>query len=73
MILNGAYLGFILGPRVTSFAPPPGAAQPSDPDAGRSPGPPPELLRLQGRMTILSWLQVGLAVAVLLLVRLLTA
>ncbi|MFQ6136148.1 MAG: hypothetical protein ACE5PM_03105 [Candidatus Hydrothermarchaeales archaeon] len=26
MILNGAYLGFVLGPRIASFAPPSGGA-----------------------------------------------
>ncbi len=72
MILNGAYLGFVLGPRIASFAPPPGAPPPPGPgEGGRPPGSPPELLRLQKRMNTLSWVQVGLAVAVLLVVGLL--
>lgn len=66
MILNGAYLGFVVGPRVASFAPPPGAPQPAGSGEGeRPPGPPSELLKLRGRMTTLSWVQVVLALAVL--------
>ncbi|MFQ5813959.1 MAG: CopD family protein [Anaerolineae bacterium] len=73
MILNGAYLGFVLGPRIAAFAPPPGAPEPAGSGGGDpAPGPPPELLRLQRRMATLSWVQVGLAVVVLLLVVLLT-
>jgi len=72
MILNGAYLGFVLGPRIASFAPPPGAPPlPGPGEGGRPPGPPPELLRLQKQMNTLSWVQVGLAVAILLVVGLL--
>lgn len=74
MILNGAYLGFVVGPRIASFAPPPGAPEPAGSGGGGpAPGPPPELLKLQRRMTILSRLQVVLAVVVLFLVGLLTA
>ena len=67
LIANGAYLGMVLGPKVASFAPRPGAAGPAGPGAGGPPpGPPPELLRLQKRMATQTWLQVGLALAVLL-------
>lgn len=68
MILNGAYLGFVVGPKLASFAPPPGAPEPTGSGEGERPaGPPPELLRLQRRMTVLSWVQVGLVVVVLFL------
>ena len=69
--LNGVYLSFVLGPRVASFAPPPGAPKPADPGEGeRPPGRPPELLRLQKRMATLMWVQVGLALVVLFLMAL---
>ena len=69
MIVNGVYLGFVLGPKIASFVPPPGAPQPAGPGQGdRPPGPPPELLRLQKRMTIVSWVQVVLALVVLFLI-----
>ncbi|MFQ5917684.1 MAG: CopD family protein [Candidatus Binatia bacterium] len=72
MILNGAYLGFVLGPKIASFAPPPGAPEPAGSGKEDRPaGPPPELLRVQRRMTTLMWVQVGLAVAVFLLIALL--
>ncbi len=72
MILNGAYLGMVLGKRIVSFAPPPGAPKPAGAgEGGRPPGPPPELVKLQKRMTTLSWVQVGLAVIVLFLMGLL--
>ncbi|MFQ6032599.1 MAG: CopD family protein [Candidatus Zixiibacteriota bacterium] len=72
MILNGAYLGLVLGRRIASFAPPPGASEPtSSGKEDRPPGPPPQLLRLQKRMTTLSWVEVGLALAVLFLMGLL--
>jgi uncharacterized membrane protein len=71
MIANGAYLGGVLGPKMSSFGPPPTpSAQPAGGDAVRPPGPPPELLKLQGRMTLLSWVQVVFSVVVLLLVAL---
>lgn len=72
MILNGAYLGLVLGPKIAAFAPPAGAPQPAGPGEGDRPaGPPPELLRLQRRMNTLLWLSVGLGVVVLFLVGLL--
>jgi len=67
--LNGVYLSFVLGPRVASFAPPPGAPKPAA-EGDRPPGRPPELLRLQKRMATLMWVQVGLALVVLLLMAL---
>ena len=68
LILNGAYMGSVLGPRIASFASPPGGAAPADSGEGaQAPGPPPELLRLQGRLNALNWVQVILAVAVLFL------
>ncbi|MHA2427346.1 MAG: hypothetical protein ACXADB_04910 [Candidatus Hermodarchaeia archaeon] len=69
MILNGIYLGFVLGPKMSSFGPPsaPPTQAPSG-DTERPPGPPPELLKLQSRMTLMSWIQVVLAAGVLLLV-----
>ena len=65
MVLNGAYLGLVLGGRMASFAPPPGAAGPGQ--GGPPPGPPPALLQLQKRMALFGWIQVGLALAVLVL------
>ncbi len=68
MILNGAYLGLVLGPRIASFAPPPGAPQPTGSGEGnRPPGPPSELLKLQSRMIALNWLQVVLVMVVIFL------
>lgn len=68
MSLNGAYLGFVVGPKMASFAPPPGGPPPTaSGEGGPPPGPPPELLGLQNRMSTLSWVQVVLALAVLLL------
>ncbi|MFQ5812964.1 MAG: CopD family protein [Anaerolineae bacterium] len=70
MILNGVYLS-ALGPKIASFAPPPGGPPPAGPGEGaRPPGPPPELLRLQGRMATLSWVQVVLMLVVLFLIAL---
>ena len=67
MTLNGVYLSFVLGRKIASFASPPGAPQPAGSgEGGRPPGPPPELLKLQGRMTTMSWVQVVLALVVLL-------
>lgn len=66
LIANGAYLGMVLGPKVASFAPPPGAGPPGPGAGGPPPGPPPELLRLQKRLATQTWVQVGLALAVLL-------
>ena len=67
MTLNGVYLSFVLGPKIASFASPPGAGQPTGSGEGARPaGPPPELLKLQGRMSTLSWVQVVLALVVLL-------
>jgi len=72
MALNGAYLGFVLGPRMASFAPPPGGPPPAGSgEGGPPPGPPPELLDLQKRMATLSWVQVVLALVVLLVMALL--
>lgn len=71
MILNGIYVGTILVPKIASFGPPPGAARPPRPQRGKPPpGPPPELVKLQKRMSTLGWVQVGLALVVLLLVAL---
>jgi uncharacterized membrane protein len=72
MILNGAYLGGVLGPRISSFGPPPTpSAQAPPSNADRPPGPPPELIKLQSRMNLLSLAQAVLAVGVLLLVAML--
>ncbi len=72
MIANGAYIGAVLGPKMSSFGPPPASSiQPAGGDADRPPGPPPELLALQRRMTLLSWVQVIFSIGVLLLVALL--
>ena len=69
MILNGVYLGMVLGKRIASFAPPPGAPKPAGAgEGGRPPGPPPELVKLQKRMAAMSWVQVVLALVVLFLV-----
>jgi uncharacterized membrane protein len=68
MIINGGYIGFILGPKIASFAPPPSVLE-KKVDQPR--GPPPELLSLQKRMKTLSWLQVVLALVVLFLMGLL--
>jgi len=62
MVLNGAYLGLVLGHRMGQFAAPAGA-----PVAGAPSGPPPGLMRLQKRMAAFGWVQVALAVAVLVL------
>ncbi len=68
MILNGAYLGFVVGPKLASFAPLPKAPGPAGGgEEEPPPGPPPELVKLQARMKGLSWVQVGLAVVVLFL------
>jgi uncharacterized membrane protein len=67
MIVNGGYIGGVLGPKMASFAPPAGAPKPGGPgEGGPPPGPPPELLKLQARMTTLGWVQVALGAAVLL-------
>ena len=71
MIVNGAYLGGVLGPKMSSFGPPPAPpVQSPGGDADRPPGPPLELLKLQKRMTLLSWVQILFSVVVLLLVAL---
>ncbi len=71
MAFNGGYVAF-LGSRVASLAAPPGAAEPAGAGEGqRTAGPPPELVGVQGRMNILSWVQVVLALALLLLMGLL--
>ncbi len=68
MILNGTYLGLVLGPKIAASSPPAGAPKPAGPGEGDRPaGPPPELLRLQRRMNILMWVSVGLGVVVLFL------
>jgi len=68
MILNGAYLSFVVGPKIASFGSPPGGPPPAVSGEGaRPPGPPPELLRLQGQMNTLSWVQVVLGLSVLFL------
>lgn len=67
LLINGVYIGMVLGPKIASFAPPPGAPGPAGPDAGGPPhGPPPALLKLQKRMNAQLWASVGLAVATLL-------
>ncbi len=72
MILNGVYLGAILGPRMTSLSASPTPPIQAGPSDERQPtGPPPELLKLQRRMTLLSWVQVLFSLAVLLLAALL--
>ena len=67
MILNGAYIGAVLGPRMASMAASAGAPKPGGSGEGGSPpGPPPELLKLQARMTTVGWAQVALGAGVLL-------
>jgi uncharacterized membrane protein len=63
MIINGGYIGFILGPKIASFAPPPSVLE-KKVDQPRG-------LSLQKRMKTLSWLQVVLALVVLFLMGLL--
>ena len=67
MILNGTYMSFVLGRKMASFSSGPPASKPAD-SGGKSqpPGPPPELLKIQGRMGIIGWVQVVLALAILL-------
>lgn len=72
MILNGAYLGFVVGPKIASFGPPTGDPPPTGPGEGAGPpGPPPALIKLQGQMNILNWVQVVLGLVVLFLTGLL--
>ncbi len=67
MILNGTYMSFVLGRKMASFSSAPPASKPADSGGKSQPsGPPPELLRLQGRMAIIGWVQVVLALAILL-------
>jgi putative copper export protein len=65
MVLNGAYLGLVLGGRMAAFTPPAGASGPGQ--GGPPPGPPPGLLRLQKRMSSFGSIQIALALAVLVL------
>ena len=62
LVLNGAYLGLVLGRRMARFGPPTGAGRGDAPA-----GPPPALIRLQKRMAIFGWIQVALALIVLVL------
>jgi putative copper export protein len=62
MVLNGAYLGLVLARRMRRAAAPQGTAT-----GGALAGPPPALIRLQKRMATFGWVQVALAVAVLVL------
>ena len=67
LLINGGYIGLVLGPRIASFTPSPGAPRPAGPDVGGPPpGPPPALLKLQKRMNAQLWASVGLAMATLL-------
>jgi uncharacterized membrane protein len=69
MILNGTYMSFILGRKIASFSSaPPASKSAGSGEKSQPSGPPPELLRLQGRMGIISWVQVVLALAILLVV-----
>jgi putative copper export protein len=68
MVLNGAYIGVVLGPKIASFGPPPGGPPPGGAGEGSPPGPPPELTKLQKRMATMNWVQVVLALVVLLVV-----
>ena len=66
LIANGAYLSLVLGRKMASFAAPPAAAAETGSGKENQPaGPPPELLRLQKRMSAMSWVQVVLALAIL--------
>jgi len=68
MVLNGLYISFVLGPKVAAPRPPAGGPRPAGSGEGAGPpGPPPELVRVQSRMTTVSWVQVVLAVIVIFL------
>ena len=71
MIFNGIYVGTILVPKIASLGPSPSARQAAGTGKGKRPAePPPEIARLQKRLSLLGGVQVGLVAAVLLLVAL---
>ena len=68
MTLNGAYINFVLGPRMSPPGGPPGAPGPGGAgETARPPGPPPDMAAHQQRMLQLMAVQLVLAVVVILL------